>query len=92
VSSDDGYTGIFMVEKVIDGASCEAPLSVFSPPGDSAVEARRVLRSDKVVIYCEIVSASFFRAPDNFILEDRGEVLRGRWVSDISGNVVFARQ
>src|ERR671919_1220050 len=91
VSSDDGYTGIFIVEKVIDGASCEARLSVFSPVGESAVEACRVLRSDKVVIYCEIISASFFKAPDNFILEDRGEVLEGRWISDISANVVFAK-
>jgi predicted small lipoprotein YifL len=92
LSSDDGYTGIFIVEKAIDDASCEARLSVFSPLGDSAVEACRVLRSDKVVIYCEIVSAGFFKAPDNFILEDQGEVLRGRWISDISANVVFAKQ
>jgi hypothetical protein len=26
VSSDDGYTGILIIEKVIDGASCEARL------------------------------------------------------------------
>ena len=92
VSSEDGYTGVFIVEKVIDSASCEARLSVFSPLGDSAVEACRVLRSDKVVIYCEIVSEGFFKAPDNFILEDRGEVLEGRWISDISANVLFAKQ
>jgi hypothetical protein len=92
VSSEDGYSGVFIVEKVIDRATCEAWLSVFSPLGDSAVEACRVLRSDKVVIYCEIVSGGFFKAPDNFILEDRGEVLRGRWISDISANVVFAKQ
>jgi hypothetical protein len=92
VSSEDGYTGIFIVEKVIDDASCEARLSVFSPLGDSAVETCRVLRSEKVVIYCEIISGGFFKAPDNFILEDRGEVLRGRWISDISANVLFAKQ
>ena len=92
VTSDDGYTGIFTIEKVIDDARCEARLNVFSPLGDSAVEACRVLRSDKVVVYCEIISASFFKAPDNFILEDQGEVLKGRWVSDISGKVVFFRQ
>jgi hypothetical protein len=60
VRSDDGYTGIFVIEKVIDEVTCEARLSVFSPVGDSALEACRVLRSDKVVIYCEIISASFF--------------------------------
>jgi hypothetical protein len=92
VSSEDGYTGIFIIEKVIDRKSCEARLSVFSPLGDSAVEACRVLRSDKVVIYCEIISEGFFKAPDNFILEDRGEVLEGRWISDISANVLFAKQ
>jgi hypothetical protein len=93
VSSDDGYTGTFVIEKVIDGASCEARLNVFSPLGDSAVEACRVLRSDNIVIYCEIISASFFfGSPDNFILEDQGEVLKGRWISDISGNVVFVKQ
>ena len=93
VSSDDGYTGIFIVERVIDEESCEARLSVFSPLGESAVETCRVLRSDKVVIYCEIISASFFfKAPDNFILEDQGEVLKGRWISDISANVEFAKQ
>ena len=75
MSSEDGYTGVFIVEKVIDGTSCDARLSVFSPLGDSAVETCRVLRSDKVVI-----------------LEDQGEVLRGRWISDISTNVVFAKQ
>jgi hypothetical protein len=92
VSSEDGYTGILIVEKVIDGTSCEARLSVFAPLGDSAVEACRVLRSDKVVIYCEILSGGFFKAPDNFILEDRGEVLEGRWISDTSANVLFAKQ
>jgi hypothetical protein len=92
VSSEDGYTGVFIVERVIDRATCEARLSVFSPLGDSATEACRVLRSDKVVVYCDIVSASFFKASDNFILEDQGEVLRGRWISDISANVVFAKQ
>jgi hypothetical protein len=92
VSSDDGYTGIFVIEQVIDDASCEARLNVFSPLGDSAVEACRVLRSDKVVINCEVISTSFFWHPDNFILEDQGEVLKGRWISDISANVVFARQ
>jgi hypothetical protein len=92
VSSDDGYTGIFVIEQVIDDASCEARLNVFSPLGDSAVEACRVLRSDNIVIYCEVVSTSFFWQQDNFILEDRGEVLTGRWISDISANVVFARQ
>jgi len=93
VSSDDGYTGIFIIEKVIDDASCEARLSVFSPVGQSAVEACRVLRSDKIVIYCEIIHASFFfGSPDNFILEDQGEVLKGRWISDISANVVFSKQ
>src|SRR5919106_5341645 len=76
VRSDDLYTGIFIIEKVIDESSCESRLSVFSPLGESAVEACRVLRSDKVVIYCEIISATFFlKAPDNFILEDQGEVL-----------------
>jgi hypothetical protein len=45
-----------------------------------------------VVIYCDIISPSFFlKAPDNFILEDQGEVLRGRWISAISGNV-FVKQ
>ena len=93
VTSDDGYTGIFTIEKVIDDARCEARLNVFSPLGDSAVEACRVLRSDNIVIYCEIISASFFfGSPDNFILEDQGEVLKGRWISDISGNVVFVKQ
>jgi hypothetical protein len=93
VSSDDGYIGIFIVEKMIDDASCEARLSVFSPVGESALEVCRVLRSDKVVIYCDIISASFFfKAPDNFILEDQGEVLKGRWISDISANVEFAKQ
>jgi len=91
--SDDGYTGIFIIEKVIDESSCEARLSVFSPLGESAVEACRVLRSDKVVIYCEVVEASqFFWTPDNFILEDQDEVLEGRWISNTSGNVVFVKQ
>jgi hypothetical protein len=45
-----------------------------------------------VVIYCHMVSGGFFKAPDNFILEDQGEVLRGRWISDISANVLFAKQ
>jgi hypothetical protein len=62
VSSEDGYAGIFIVEKAIDDGSCEARLSVFSPLGDSAVEICRVLRSDKVVIYCEIISGGFFKA------------------------------
>jgi hypothetical protein len=93
VSSDDGYTGIFLIEKVVDEVTCEARLNVFSPLGDSAVEACRVLRSDKVVVYCEIISASFFFGPpDNFILDDQGSVLKGRWISDISGNVVFVKQ
>lgn len=93
VRSDDGYTGIFIIEQVIDDVSCEARLTVFSPLGESALEACRVLRSDKVVIDCEIVSASFFfGAPDNFILEDHGEVLKGRWISDISANVLFEKQ
>jgi hypothetical protein len=92
VSSDDGYTGIFVIEQVIDDASCEARLNVFSPLGDNAVEACRVLRSDNIVIYCDVISTSFFWQPDNFILEDQGEVLRGRWISGISANVVFARQ
>ena len=66
IRSDDGYTGIFIIERVIDETSCEARLSVFSPPGDSAVEACRVLRSDKVVIYCEVVEANqFLWTPDN---------------------------
>lgn len=86
VSSDDGYTGIFVIEKVIDDASCETRLNVFSALGVSAVEACRVLRSDNNVIYCEIISTSFFfGGPDNFVLEDQGEVLKGRWMSDISG-------
>lgn len=92
VSSDDGFTGIFIIEKVIDDASCEARLNVFSPLGDSAVEARRVLRSDNIVIYCEVISTSFFWHPDNFILEDQGTILKGRWISDISGTVVFVSQ
>jgi predicted small lipoprotein YifL len=92
LSSDDGYTGILIVEKEIDDASCEARLSVFSPLGDGAIETCRVLRSDKVVIDCEIISASFFKAPDNFILEDQGEVLKGRWISDISAYVEFTKQ
>lgn len=75
VSSDDGYTGIFVIEQVIDDVSCEARLNVFSPLGESAVEACRVLRSDKVVIYCEVISTSFFWHPD--VREDQGEVLRG---------------
>jgi hypothetical protein len=92
VSSEDGYTGLFIIEKVIDDASCEARLRVFSPLRDSAVEACRVLRSDKVVIYCDIDSANFFKAPDNFILEDQGELLTGRWISDISAYVEFTTQ
>jgi hypothetical protein len=93
VRSDDGYTGIFIIEKVIDESTCVARLSVFSPLGESAVEACRVLRSEKVVIYCEVVEASqFFWTPDNFILEDQGEVLEGRWLSNTSGNVVFVKQ
>jgi hypothetical protein len=93
VGSDDGYTGIFVIEKVVDDVTCEARLNVFSPLGDSAVEACRVLRSDKVVVICEIISASFFfKAPDNLILEGQGEVLKGRWISDISANVVFLKQ
>ena len=92
VSSEDGYTGLFTIEKVIDQTSCEARLSVFSPLGGSAVEACRVLRSDKVVIYCEIVSGGFLKAPDNFILEDRGAVLEGRWISDISAYVEFTKE
>src|SRR5918995_321396 len=86
VSSDDGYTGIFVIEKVVDEVTCEARLNVFSPLGDSAVEACRVLRSDNIVIYCEVISTSFFWHPDNFILEDQGEVLKGHWISGISGN------
>ena len=46
----------------------------------------------QVVVYCGVVSASVFKAPDNFILEHQGEVLRGRWISDIAANVVFAKQ
>jgi hypothetical protein len=93
VRSDDGYTGIFIIEKVIDESNCEARLSAFSPLGESAVEACRVLRSDKVVIYCEVVEASqFFWTPDNFILEDQGKILEGRWISNTSGNVVFLKQ
>ena len=53
-------TGIFVIEKIIDDASCEARLNVFSPLGDSAVEACRVLRSDNIVIYREVISTSFF--------------------------------
>jgi hypothetical protein len=41
--SDDGYTGIIIIEKVIDETSCEARLTVCSPLGESAVEACRVL-------------------------------------------------
>jgi hypothetical protein len=48
--SDDGYRGIFTIERVIDESTCEARLSAFSPLGESAVEACRVLRSEKVVI------------------------------------------
>jgi hypothetical protein len=93
VRSDDGYTGIFIIEKAIDESSCEARLSAFSPLGESAVEACRVLRSEKVVIYCEVVEASqFFWTPDNFILEDQGKFLEGRWISNTSGNVVFLKQ
>ena len=69
--------------------TCEARLNVFSPLGDSAVEACRVLRSDNIVISCEVVSTSFFWHLDNFILEDHGEILKGQWVSDITGNVLF---
>jgi hypothetical protein len=76
----------------VRATSCEARLNVFSPLGDYAVEACHVLRSDNIVIYCEVVSTNFFWEPDNFILQDQGEVLRGRWISDISANVVFARQ
>ena len=92
VSSDDGYTGIFVIEKVVDDVTCEAGLNVFSPLGDSAVEACRVLRSVNIVISCEIVSTSFFRHPDNFILEDQGDVLKGQWISDITGDVLFTKQ
>jgi hypothetical protein len=93
VRSDDGYTGVLIIEKVIDESSCEARLSAFSPLWESAVEACRVLRSDKVVIYCEVVEATqLFWTPDNFILEDQGEVLEGRWISNTSGKVVFVRQ
>jgi hypothetical protein len=93
IRSDDGYTGIFIIENVIDETSCEARLRAFSPLGESAVEACRVLRSDNVVIYCEVVEAGqFLWTPDNFILEDQGEVLKGRWISDISANVVFLKQ
>jgi hypothetical protein len=73
--------------------TCEARLNAFSPLGDSAVEACRVLRLDKIVIYCEVVKASqFFWTPDNFILEDQDEVLEGWWLSNTSGNVVFVKQ
>ena len=93
IRSDDGYTGIFIIENVIDETSCEARLRAFSPLGESAVEACRVLRSDNVVIYCEVVEASqFFWTPDNFILEDQGEVLEGRWISNTPGNVAFVKQ
>jgi hypothetical protein len=92
VSSDDGYTGIFVIEHVLDDASCDARLNVFSPLGDNAVEACRVLRSDNIVIYCDVIATSFFWQPDNFILDDPGSVLKGRWISDISGNVIFVKQ
>ena len=59
---------------MIDDASCEARLNVFSPLGDSAS------------------TSFFFGGPDNFVLEDQGEVLKGRWISDISANVVFVKQ
>ena len=72
--------------------TCEARLNVFSPLGDSAVEACRVLRSDNIVISCEVVSTSFFWHLDNFILEDHGEILKEQWVSDITGNVLFTKQ
>ncbi len=70
----------------------EARLNVYSPLGDSAIEACRVLRSENIVISCDVVATNFFWSPDNFILQDQGEVLKGRWVSDISANVVFARE
>ena len=93
VTREDGNTGIFIVEKAIDDTSCEARLSVFLPLGDSAVETCRVLRSEKVVIYCEVVEASqFFWIPDNFIVEDQSGILEGRWISNTSGNVVFTEQ
>ena len=93
MTREDGNTGIFIVEKAIDDTSCEARLSVFLPLGDSAVETCRVLRSEKVVIYCEVVEASqFFWIPDNFIVEDQSGILEGRWISNTSGNVVFTEQ
>jgi hypothetical protein len=67
----------FLIEKVVDEVTCEARLNVFSPLGDSAVEACRVLKSDSIVIYCDVISTSFFWHPDNFILEDQDEVLKG---------------
>ena len=52
-----------------------------------------MLRSEKVVIYCEVVEASqFFWIPDNFIVEDQSGILEGRWISNTSGNVVFTEQ
>jgi hypothetical protein len=92
VRSDDGCTGIFVIEKVVDKVTCEARLNVYSPVGDSAIEACRVLRSNNIVIYCDVIATRFFWNPDNFILEDQGRVLKGRWISDISANVVFAKE
>jgi hypothetical protein len=92
VRSDDGYTGIFVIERVVDEATCEARLNVYSPLGDSAIEACRALRSNNIVIYCDVVATSSFWKPDNFILEDQGKILKGRWVSGISANVVFAKE
>ncbi len=95
VSSEDGYTGIFIIEEEVDRATCEARLNVFSPVGASAAEACRVLRlrSGRVAISCEVLSASPFPwHPDTFLLEPAGDVMAGRWLSDISSRVVFSKQ
>jgi hypothetical protein len=39
---------------------------------------------------CGMVSSSGRRTI--FILDDQGSVLKGRWISDISGNVIFVKQ
>jgi hypothetical protein len=45
------------------------------------------------VIYCKVVEATqFFWTPDNFIAEDQDEILKGRWICNTSGDVVFTKQ
>ena len=61
------------------------------PVGRARIQMLRVFKRTNC-LHIQLQPSSFFKPPDNFILDDQGEVLRGRWISDNSANVVFAKQ